>query len=102
MQNLIVHEFRQQVQTLPEAQILDVRTPAEFAAGHIPGALCIDIYSADFVERCLAELDPSKPVLVYCRSGARSSSAADFLARSGYHGANLIGGFTAWDATDHA
>ncbi len=99
MQNLIVQDFRAQLAAQPNAQILDVRTPEEFAAGHIAGALLIDIYGPDFAERCLAELDPKRPVFVYCRSGGRSSSAAQFLASHGFDGANLVGGFTAWDAT---
>lgn len=82
--------------TNPDEQILDVRTPAEFADGHIPGAVNIDIYSDNFMEDALKTLDPHRPVAVYCRSGKRSADAASRLAAKGYHVTNLTGGILAW------
>ncbi len=55
--------------------IIDVRTPEEFAAGHVAGALNYDVNGAAFSDQ-IAELDPEEPVLVYCRSGNRSAQAA--------------------------
>jgi rhodanese-related sulfurtransferase len=55
--------------------VIDVRTPEEFAAGHVAGALNYDVNGAAFSDQ-IAELDPEAPVLVYCRSGNRSAQAA--------------------------
>ena len=57
-----------------DAIIIDVRTPEEFAAGHLVGALLIDIKDATFDAR-IAELDPEADYIVYCRSGNRSAQA---------------------------
>lgn len=77
--------------------ILDVRTPGEVASGYIPGtSLFIDINSSDFENRILA-LDTNKTYLVYCRSGARSGRASDFMVNSGFkHVCNLEGGIMSW------
>jgi rhodanese-related sulfurtransferase len=77
------------------AILVDVRTPQEFAGGHIKGAQNIDIYSDDFGKRMLA-FDKSKTILVYCRSGNRSAQAAQFLRQSGYKVVDLAGGVGAW------
>jgi phage shock protein E len=63
--------------------VIDVRTPTEFAAGHVSGALSIDVEAADFRER-LAGLDRDTPYLLYCRSGRRSAIAAEILAEEGF------------------
>ncbi|MFM9027782.1 MAG: rhodanese-like domain-containing protein, partial [Bacteroidota bacterium] len=58
-----------------KAILLDVRTPEEISAGSIPGASTIDFYDAEFVQR-INLMDKSKSIYVYCRSGGRSSKAA--------------------------
>jgi phage shock protein E len=58
--------------------VLDVRTPAEFADGHLPGAVNLDIRAHDFLTR-LGELDRGKSYLVYCRSGNRSTKAVQTM-----------------------
>jgi rhodanese-related sulfurtransferase len=79
-----------------EAVILDVRTPAEFAAGHLPGAINIDVESADFADR-VAGLDETAETLVYCRTGNRSGVATDEMAELGFTDmADLQGGIEAW------
>ncbi len=55
-------------------QAVDVRTPEEFGDGHIPGAKNTNVLGDDF-KAAVAQLDAAKPVLVYCRSGGRSSRA---------------------------
>ena len=60
--------------------VLDVRTPAEFAGGHLPGAVNLDIQARDFLTR-LGGLDRGKSYLVYCRSGNRSTKAAQAMER---------------------
>lgn len=76
--------------------ILDVRTAAEFAAGHVPGALNLDVTAADFAARAAA-LDPHKVYLVHCAAGVRSARACAKLATLGFPNLyNLPGGFRAW------
>lgn len=75
-------------------RILDVREPAEWAEGHIEGAVHIPL--GQLVER-LDELDPSKEVYVVCRSGGRSSLACELLMEKGYNVVNVIGGMNAWE-----
>ena len=77
-------------------QLLDVRTPEEYAEGHIPGAINIDVFDKDFLAEATKSLDKARPVAVYCRSGKRSAEAARQLASQGYDVSNLLGGILAW------
>jgi len=80
----------------PGVVILDVRTPAEFASGHLPGAVNLDVQGADFPAG-LAKLDASASYAVYCHSGNRSSIALEQMAAKGFaHTTGLAGGITAW------
>jgi phage shock protein E len=82
----------------PDLVVLDVRTPAEFAAGHVPGARNI---SHDLLSSRLAELEPlrDKQVVLYCRSGRRTLLAADVLHAAGFTRlAHLEGDYLAWEA----
>lgn len=63
--------------------ILDVRTPPEFKAGHIRGAVLMDFYGAGFTET-LKRLDRSKTYLFYCRSGNRSGQTMAFIENMGF------------------
>ena len=76
--------------------ILDVRTAAEYAEGHIQGAVLIDQGQSDFMEKAKAALPTDKTIAVYCRSGRRSANAAGRLAGVGYKCVNLKGGIIAW------
>ena len=76
-----VSEFATAIDT-PGTQIIDVRTPEEFAEGHIAGAVNIPVESADFLDN-VAQLDPSGTYAVYCRSGNRSQGAVDGMASVG-------------------
>ncbi len=79
-------------------QLVDVRTPEEYAAGHIEGARLIDFYDTDFAAR-IGKLDKSKPVMVYCAAGGRSASAAEQLNKMGFKKVyDLTGGMRAWRA----
>jgi phage shock protein E len=77
--------------------VLDVRTPDEFAAGHIAGATNINFNDPKLKERIVA-LDKSKPYLVHCAAGGRSAKAREILKelqfQSIYH---LDGGLKAWE-----
>jgi rhodanese-related sulfurtransferase len=76
--------------------ILDVRTPGEVSAGIIPNAKVIDINNPDF-ETLVAQLDKSKPTLVYCKAGSRSKRACDMMAKLGFKSLyNLEGGYDSW------
>jgi rhodanese-related sulfurtransferase len=63
-------------------QVIDVRTPAEYAAGHVPGAVNMDVQAADFGAR-IGALDKAGTYLVYCRSGNRSAAAAERMTAAG-------------------
>lgn len=76
-------------------QIVDVRTAAEYADGHIPNAVNIDVYSADFAEQ-IAKLDKEQKVAIYCRSGRRSKSAAEQAVKLGFKVVELDGGVLSW------
>lgn len=75
------------------AQLVDVRTPGEFGAGHIDGALNIPVQ--ELTSR-VDELSSDTPVVVYCRSGARSSSAAGTLRANGFEEVHDLGPMSAW------
>jgi phage shock protein E len=63
--------------------IIDVRTPAEFAEGHVEGSINLDLESGQF-EAELPNLDPAQPYIVYCRSGRRSGVAVEIMKASGF------------------
>lgn len=82
----------------PDVQVLDVRSPEEFAGGHLSKAILISWAEPGFEERAKKQLDPKKPVLIYCRSGRRSAAAISALAKHGFVGIReLDGGIVAWD-----
>ena len=85
-------EARQLVQT--GARLVDVRTPGEFAAGHIPGAINIPVQQLD---ARMSELKPKDAaVVVYCRSGQRSGSAARLLKSAGFAAVHDLGPMSRW------
>ena len=90
-----VEAFEAKMNSLGDEQLIDVRTPEEFLAGHLTGAVNINIYDADFAQR-IAQLDKNRPVLVYCKAGGRSKDAAGQLAALGYTVSELQGGTLAW------
>ncbi len=80
------------------AIILDVRTPEEVAAGKIAGAISIDFYRSDFLDKA-KELPKDKEIFVYCAVGARSAEAAEMLVQEGFTSVyHLEGGIRAWTA----
>lgn len=79
--------------------ILDVRTPAEFASGHIAGAVNVDFESGKF-DQDIQKLENSKTYAVYCRSGNRSGQATSIMAKNGFNSVfNLNGGVIDWTAS---
>ena len=82
-------------------QILDVRTPAEYAGGHIKGSLLADWNNRTEFERRVSFIDKDKPLYVYCLGGGRSAKAAEKLRSEGYKNVyELQGGINAWKAAD--
>ena len=80
----------------PGTIVLDVRTPAEYASGHLPQAQNIDIEAANFATR-IAALDKNATYAVYCHSGNRSGVALEQMAGVGFtHLYDLAGGIGAW------
>lgn len=80
-----------------DAVVLDVRTPEEYKAGHVPGAVNLDLHDPQFADK-VAHLDKSKTYLVHCAKGYRSNMASTKMAEMGF--INLFdfhGGFTAWE-----
>ena len=83
-------EFR----NTPGAVLIDVRTPQEYAEGHLPGSINVPLQAIIKVEEAVPELDT--PVFVYCLSGARSRRAAAFFEKLGYSDVRNIGGIAAY------
>lgn len=97
IENLPVNQFLEKMKETPNAVLLDVRTPREFADGNIQGAQNIDFFRSDFKEE-VAKLDPNKSYFIYCRSGKRSYGACQELKNAGIENAfNMDGGFMAYE-----
>lgn len=78
--------------------VLDVRRPAEWQEGHLESAI---LKPLNQLPRLMDELDPRRPIAVYCKGGYRSTIAASLLRRAGFHHLmNVTGGFDAWKSAD--
>nr|WP_314669022.1 rhodanese-like domain-containing protein [uncultured Porphyromonas sp.] len=86
----------------PDIQLVDARTPKEYNEGHIGNAINIDVLAEDFIPKATQLLKKEKPIAVYCRSGKRSTIAAEKLAAAGFSGPiyNLTGGYLAYTAQE--
>lgn len=90
--------FAEKIKTTSNAQILDVRTPEEYAGQHIDNAQNVNWNSDDFVANA-EKFDKSKPIFVYCMVGGRSHKAAEKLAALGFKEIyDLEGGIMKWNA----
>ena len=76
-----------------QTTVVDVREPAEYVAGHVPGAALVPM--GQLTSR-LDEIDRSRPVYVVCASGNRSAAMTDVLVASGYDAYSVTGGTAAW------
>lgn len=93
-----VDRLRSLRESKPDLQIVDVRRPAEYESGHVPGAVNVPL--AVLGDRA-GELDSSLATAVVCQSGYRSSAATSILARHGFRDVvNVVGGTAAWLAAD--
>jgi hydroxyacylglutathione hydrolase len=95
-EQISVDELRHRLEAGAVAQLVDVRRPGEWQAGHIMQATHLPLNALD---SRASEVDPSKPVTAICAGGYRSSIATSLLERHGFvRITNVIGGMTAWDA----
>ncbi|MGB3182378.1 MAG: rhodanese-like domain-containing protein [Cyclobacteriaceae bacterium] len=78
-----------------DPHIVDVRTPQEFASGHLDGSVNIDISQPGF-EEALKQLDKDRTIYVYCAAGGRSTRAAALLGAGGFEVVNMQDGMTGW------
>lgn len=89
-------KFKKQIETEKSINVIDVRTPEEFAKGYIKNAKNID-WNGDNFDAEIAKLDKKKTLYVYCLSGGRSASAAKHLREKGFKKVKeLVGGIMAW------
>lgn len=96
--NISPQEFHDMITKDPKLQVVDVRTPQEFAAGHIKGAQNVDFRSPDFEKKIAKAVKKRKTVLVYCRSGKRSLNAMNLMVKNGFKDVyNMEGGILAWE-----
>jgi len=94
--DLTAEEFKARI-TEGGIQLLDVRTPEEFANGFIEGAVNINFYAEDFETQILDSLRTDVPILVYCMAGGRSSKAMAMLKENEFSEIyNLLGGYSEW------
>ncbi|CAM3371264.1 Thiosulfate sulfurtransferase GlpE [Flavobacterium longum] len=95
-------QFSQKLKSENAPQLLDVRTPGEYAGEHIDNAINVNWNGPNF-ETEVAKLDKSKPVFVYCKIGGRSSQAAAKLSQMGFSKVyDLEGGILKWTAEGYA
>jgi len=98
LRSMNVEEFERSISDKKEVVRLDVRTADEYAEGHIPEAVNIDVLRDDFESKAKTCLPKNKTVAVYCRSGRRSKKAADILVKNGYKVIELDKGYMDWTA----
>lgn len=99
---LPVDQYEQKMNSMPNMQLVDVRTTEEYNAGHLKNARNININARDFDEQ-IASLNKKRPVFVYCLSGGRSSTAATKMKELGFKEIyNMDGGIMKWKAANKA
>lgn len=93
---LITVEEMDSLLEMGRVQLIDVRTPEEYAEGYIDGAINIDFRSENFEEQ-ISKIDKSKPVAVYCGKGGRSGKCSAYMKKAGFKKIyDLDGGITEW------
>ncbi|TSE09863.1 rhodanese-like domain-containing protein [Aquimarina algiphila] len=93
---LITVEEMDSLLEMRKVQLIDVRTPSEYADGHIDGASNIDFRDDNF-EALIAKVDKTKPVAVYCGRGGRSGKCSAYMKKAGFTKIyDLDGGITEW------
>ena len=93
---LPVEEYAQKLNTDTTAYLIDVRTPEEYAEGHIEGAVLMNVMDEQTFLAGIDTLDASHTYYIYCRSGRRSQKASGFMGERGLKVVDLQGGYNAW------
>lgn len=88
-------QAKEMMDSMDNIQIIDVRSKAEYDVEHIKNAICIPVNSINDLAPSML-LDKSQPLLVYCRTGARSERACTFLEALGYMNIYNFGGLNTW------
>lgn len=88
-------EFKSRLKDNANAVLLDVRSVSEFKSGTIQGAKNLNMLSPSFSFE-IGAMNPTKTYFVFCRSGARSGTAANMMSKMGLKVINLKGGISAW------
>lgn len=94
MKTMTAEELQQKIADNQEVHMIDVRETKEVESGKIPGATNIPLGLLEFR---LQDLSKEKPYIIICRSGGRSSQAAQLLDEHGYDATNLTGGMLGWN-----
>lgn len=89
-------EFSEAIRTDSSAVIIDVRTAGEFAAGHLEGALNIDMKDSEAFDKGIKTFEKDKTYYIYCRSGRRSHIAASKIQKAGFKAVDMGGGIISW------
>jgi rhodanese-related sulfurtransferase len=96
---LPVQEYEKAINSEEDLQLVDVRSPQEYASGHLKGAININWFEKDKLDAAYAKLDKDRPIYLYCQSGNRSNKTYHHLKAKGYKVfIDLKGGFGAWSA----
>lgn len=78
----------------PDCQVIDVREPVEFALGHVPGARLLPLGA---LKAAPGAVDPSRPIILFCKGGKRAAEAAECLLQAGFSDVHVVqGGTEAW------
>lgn len=93
---LPVEEYAKAIATDTTAFILDVRTPEEYAEGHIEGAMLMNVLEEETFASGIDTLKSDHTYYIYCRSGRRSRKAASMMTQRGLKVVDLKGGYNAW------
>ncbi len=93
---LPVQEYAKAIDGDTTAVLIDVRTPEEYAQGHIDGALLMNVREEDAFARGVDTLTADRTYYIYCRSGRRSQKAAGIMSERGLKVVDLQGGYNAW------
>ena len=97
-QNISTEDARDKMKEMNEKEyeVIDVRTEDEFASGHLKGAVNMNMFDPQFGTK-IEQLDPSKTYFLICRSGNRSATACNKMAKSGHQKLyNIAGGMMSW------
>lgn len=90
--------YEQMLDEMELVQLVDVRTPEEYADGAIDGATNINFFDGDFVAQCEKEFDKVQPLVIYCAAGGRSAKAAAKLEAAGFKALyDVEGGYGNWE-----